>query len=150
MNIEKLKIYIKNNNQTKKKISEINSLTTELTKNEFRSIITTLGTDIKNKIIYETYHNPENFIPLQEVEKSSENSPLFIKGILSKFLIKNDISVAIKRENQNKEENETLSKTMIQLISSGEIFKKIMALSYDFGEEKNANILTNEEEKKNL
>ena len=177
------KDYIKNNNQTKEKISEINSLTSsnitekeliqaqinneqnykkinnnidnsckkfmnsELTKNEFRSIITTLGTDIKNKIIYETYHNPENFIPLQEVEKSSENSPLFIKGILSKFLIKNDITVAIKRENQNKEENETLSKTMIQLISSGEIFKKIMALSYDFGEEKNANILTNEEEK---
>ena len=110
-------------------------MNSELTKNEFRSIITTLGTDIKNKIIYETYHNPENFIPLQEVEKSSENSPLFIKGILSKFLIKNDITVAIKRENQNKEENETLSKTMIQLISSGEIFKKIMALSYDFDEE---------------
>ena len=27
-----------------------------------------LGTNIKNKIIYKTYHNPENFIPLQEVD----------------------------------------------------------------------------------
>ena len=122
-------------------------ISSKLTTNQFRSLITKLGTDIKNKIIYETYHNPEKYIPIKEIEKSDEKSSLFVKGILFKFLTKNNITVAIKKENKNKKEKETLSKTMIQLISSGEIFKKIMALSYDFGEEKNANILTNEEEK---
>ena len=103
-------------------------MNSELTKNEFRSLITKLGTDIKNKIIYKTYHNLEKFIPLQEVEKSSEDSPLFIKVILSKFLFKNYITITIKKENQNQNEKDTLSKTMIQLISTGEIFQKILSL----------------------
>ena len=125
-------------------------MNSKLTTNEFRSLITTLGTDIKNKIIYETYHHPEDFIPLKEIENSTEDSPFFIKGILSKFLIKNNITVAIKKQNENEKKKETLSKTMIQLISSGEIFKKIMTVTYDYNEEKNATILTNEKEKNNF
>ena len=83
-------------------------MNSKLTTNEFRSLITTLGTDIKNKIIYETYHHPEDFIPLKEIENSTEDSPFFIKGILSKFLIKNNITVAIKKQNENEKKKETL------------------------------------------
>ena len=53
---------------------------------------------MKNKIIYETYNNPEQFIPLKEAEKAEENTTLFMEGILSKLLINNKISVAIKKD----------------------------------------------------
>ena len=121
-------------------------ISSKLTTNQFRSLITKLGTDIKNKIIYETYHNPEKYIPIKEIEKSDEKSSLFVKGILFKFLTKNNITTAIKKENKNENQdkkNDLISISMIQLISSGEIFKKVLTLSYDYGEDKNAEILTN-------
>ena len=121
-------------------------ISSKLTTNQFRSLITKLGTDIKNKIIYETYHNPEKYIPIKEIEKSDEKSSLFVKGILFKFLTKNNITTAIKKKNENENQdkkNDLISISMIQLISSGEIFKKVLTLSYDYGEDKNAEILTN-------
>ncbi len=125
-------------------------MNSKLTTSEFTNLITILGTDIKNQIIYETYHNPEKFIPLKEAEQSDENSSLFIKGILSKALRNNNITVAIKKEEENEKENDyekdTFSISMIQLISTGKAFKKIITLSFDYGKKKNLQILTDEKE----
>ena len=138
-----------NNKEEYKKINtEINEscnklMTESLTPKEYLNKITQLGTNIKNKIIYETYNEPDQFIPLKETEKSDPNSTLFIEGILAKALINNNITVAIEKTTKNND----LSLTLLQLISSGEVFQKVINVTYDYGEDRNIEILSNEEEK---
>ena len=126
-------------------------MNSKLTTNEFTKVINLLGTDIKNKIIYETYHSPENFIPLKEAEKSDENSFLFINSLISKMLLNNNITVAIQKEkenekdNENEKENDIFSISMIQLISTGKAFKKKLTLSFNYPKEKYMEILSNKE-----
>ena len=109
-------------------------------------IIASLGINIKNKIIYEIYHEPNKFIKLKLLEKENKKPALFFERLFSNLFINNDITVAIKK----KEDDIKQTLTLIYLILSGEIFKKIISISYDFGEERNLLILTNEEEINNL
>ena len=95
--------------------------------------ITSLGTNLKNKIIYKAYNEPHKFIPLKETEKANINEIIFIEGIIAKTLINNKIIVSIEKETSNKD----LSLTMLQLLSSGEAFQKIINIIYDNGKEKN-------------
>ena len=126
-------------------------MNSKLTTNEFTKLINLLGIDIKNKIIYETYHSPENFIPLKEAEKSDENSFLFINTLISKMLLNNNITVAIQKEkenekdNENEKENDIFSISMIQLISTGKAFKKKLTLSFNYPKETYMEILSNKE-----
>jgi hypothetical protein len=108
--------------------------------------VSSFGSNIKNSIIYETYHNPEKFVEKKEVEKSKEGTTLFIEGALFSLLENNDITCAIEKE--TKKENE--AKTTLQLITSGEIFRKKISVSSEYGEEKNAKILSSEQEKQNF
>ena len=110
---------------------------------QYLNKITTLGTNIKNKIIYEAYNKPDEFISLKEAEKAKMNTTLFIEGILAKVLIENNVIVLIEKTTKNND----LALTLLQLISSGEIFQKIISVTYDYGEEKNIKIISNEEEK---
>ncbi len=117
-----------------------------LTEQEYHNLLIILGINIKNKIIYETYNHPERFIPLKEAEKAEETSTLFVKGILSKLLIKNKITVAIKKE-YIKENNE-IALSLLQAISTGDAFKRIIMLTYNINEKKNPALLTDEEVQK--
>ena len=119
---------------------------TELTTKEYLKEITTLGTNLKNKIIYEAYNEPEKFVPLKETEKANMTETIFVEGILAKTLINNKIIVSVEKETSN----EDLSLTMLQLLSSGEAFQKKINITYDYGEEKNAKIITNEKEKESF
>ena len=58
-----------------------------LTTKQYLKEITTLGTNLKNKIIYEAYNEPDKFIPLKETEKANMKETIFIEGILAKILI---------------------------------------------------------------
>ena len=109
----------------------------QLTQKEYLKEITTLGTNLKNKIIYEAYNEPDKFIPLKETEKANMTETIFVEGILAKTLINNNIIVSIEKETSNKD----LSLTMLQLLSSGEAFKKVLNITYDYGEKQNAKIL---------
>ena len=101
---------------------------------------------MKNKIIYETYNYPELFIPLKEAEKAEENTTLFMEGILSKLLINNKISVAIKKDYIK--ENEKIVLPLVQAISTGDAYKKIITITYDINEKKNPSLLIDEEVQK--
>ena len=119
---------------------------TELTTKEYLKEITTLGTNLKNKIIYEAYNKPEKYVPLKETEKANMTETIFVEGILAKTLINNKIIVSVEKETSN----EDLSLIMLQLLSSRESFQKTINITYDYGEEKNATIITNEKEKKSF
>ncbi len=99
--------------------------------------------NVKNSIIYETFHNPDKFVKKEETENSKEGSTLFIEGALLSILGNNDITCA--NEKETKSENE--AKTTLQLITSGEVFRKKISISSDYGEDRNAEILSSEEEK---
>ena len=74
------------------------------------------------------------------------NDTIFIEGILAKALINNKITLSIEKETSN----EDLALTMLQLLSSGEAFQKIINITYDYGEEKNVKIITNKKERENF
>ncbi len=71
------------------------------------------------------------------------NETLFIEGILAKTLINNNIIVSIEKETSNKD----LLLTMLQLLSRGEEFQKIINITYDYGKEKISKIIVNEKER---
>ncbi len=123
-------------------ISE-NLLNSKMTQITYIENVSSFGSNVKNSIIYETYHNPEKFVKKEEAENSDEGSTLFIEGALLSLLGNNDITCAITKD--TKSENE--AKTTLQLITSGEVFRKKINISSDYGEEKNAEILSSEEEK---
>ncbi len=74
------------------------------------------------------------------------NDTIFIEGILAKALINNKITLSIEKETSN----EDLALTMLQLLSSGEAFQKIINITYDYGEEKNVKIITNKKERESF
>ena len=126
-------------------ISE-NLLNSKMTQISYIESVSAFGSNIKNSIIYETYHNPDKFVKKEEAEQSIEGTTLFIEGALLSVLGNNDITCAIEKETKN--ENE--AKTNLQLITSGEIFRKKISVSSEYGEEKNAKILSSEEQKQNF
>ena len=123
-------------------ISE-NLLNSKMTQITYIENVSSFGSNVKNSIIYETFHNPEKFVKKEEAENSNEGSTLFIEGALLSLLGNNDITCAITKD--TKSENE--AKTTLQLVTSGEVFRKKINISSDYGEEKNAEILSSEEEK---
>ena len=135
----------KKEEERKKEIDIIidNLLNSKMTQTTYIENVSSFGSNVKNSIIYETFHNPEIFVKKEEVENSKEGSTLFIEGALLTLLGNNDITSAIKKDTIN--ENE--AKTTLQLITSGEVFRKKISISSDNGEEKNAEILSSKEEK---
>ena len=110
-------------------ISE-NLLNSKMTQISYIESVSAFGSNIKNSIIYETYHNPDKFVKKEEAEQSIEGTTLFIEGALLSVLGNNDITCAIEKETKN--ENE--AKTNLQLITSGEIFRKKISVSSEYGE----------------
>jgi hypothetical protein len=121
-------------------------LNEKMTEIEYHNLLIILGINIKNKIIFETYNYPEKFIPLKEAEKANPNTTLFMEGILSKLLISNKVTVAIRKDNQN--ESDKIALSLLSAISTGEAFKKIITLTYNIDEKKNPLLLTDEEVQK--
>jgi hypothetical protein len=107
------------------------------------STITELGQKIKENIIYETFNNPEKFIKPEELENSQEGSLEFIEGAFSSILSQNNITFAIEKESEDKEQ----AKLNLQLITSGEAFKKNLKISLSKGNETDALIISNETER---
>ena len=114
----------------------------KLTEQEYYNSLIILGINIKFKIIYEIYNYPEQFIPLKEAEKAEENTTLFMKGILSKLLMNNNITVAIKKD-YIKEDN-SIALSLLQSISTGDAFKKLITITYNINEKKNPLFFTDE------
>lgn len=115
-------------------------------KETYFSDITKLGQKIKENIIYETFNNPEKFKKLEELENSEEGSLEFIEGALSSVLSQNNITYAVEKETTDKDQ----AKLNLQLITSGEAFKKNLKISSSKGNEYDSLIISNEVERENF
>ena len=111
------------------------------------------GNIAKKEIKEEKKKNPEKFIETKEALKlENEDKGLFALGLISQNLEDIGVETAIEKNSDNDEGEEGL--TSMQFISNGFIAKKKYDLHFEFGEERNEELLNNKEEyeefKKNL
>ena len=132
--------------ERKEEIKEIgNKLLKEPLKSneDYLENVTKFGQKMKENVIYEVYNYPEKFVKPEDIQNAKKGSLEFIEGILSSLLSQNNITSAIEKETSDKD----ISRICLQLITSGEAFRKIIKICSTQGEEKDALILSNEEEK---
>ena len=74
----------KKEEERQKEIERISEalLNSKMTQTTYIENVSSFGSNVKNSIIYETYHNPEIFVKKEETENSKEGSTLFIEGAL--------------------------------------------------------------------
>ena len=103
------------------------------------------GNIVKKEIEDETEINPNKFIPKTQALNSEEvDKELFVLGLLSQNLEQLGIkSVIEKGETNSKNDDEYI--TNLQFIINGLCDKKKYTLKFDFGEEKNEELLYNKE-----
>ena len=108
-----------------------------------------LGIITKKEIHEEKLKNPEKFIDTSEALKleKTDNS-LFALGLLSKKLEDLGIETAIEKETNDDEED--AAATCLQFIASGLADKKKYDLHFEFGEERNEQLLNDENEFENF
>ena len=110
-----------------------------------------IGDIIKNEIIEinENNENKDNYIPVEEAIKSNDkNSSEFVLGLLAKNLEKIGITTVIEKEKKEEELKYEESNTLLQFVVNGLATKKKHELHFDISEERNEELLINEEEQK--
>ena len=106
-----------------------------------------IGSIIEEKIIEEKKENPEKFIPIEEaIEQDNKQDSIFCFGLLAKNLEDHGIMTVIQKEEDKTEEEKELSTCTLDFICNGMINKKKYDLHFDFGEERNEQLLLNEYE----
>lgn len=124
-------------------LEKLKNFENEFTAYNILDLISTIGSLVNNYINTTKKSTPGYFIDISEALKSKSNSPLFISGIMAKYLSNQGINVAIEEKSSSK----TLTKSLLDWLLMGLLkFKKII-LHLDYGETKNNEILENEEEK---
>ena len=101
----------------------------------------------KKEIIEEKKNNPDKFIKTEEALKChNKESSVFVMGLLAKHLENNGITTAIEKNiNQNDLEE---GNTTLQFMVNGLGQKTRYNLHFDIGEERNEELLYNEEEQR--
>ena len=140
-------ISINNNPSENNEISEINAREIEenIKINKTLENMCILGNIAKKEIKEEKEKNPEKFIETSEALKLEETDEgLFALGLLSQNLEGIGIETAIEK-NSNEDENDAAA-TCLQFIANGLAKKKKYDLHFEFGEERNEELLNNKEE----
>jgi hypothetical protein len=111
-----------------------------------------LGNIFKNEIKREKKNNPEKFIETQKaLELKNQDQQLFSLGLLSKNLEDIGIETAIEKDDDIDEDDEHDSATTIlEYIMNGYIKKKKYDLHFDFGKQRNEELLKNKKEYEKL
>ena len=110
----------------------------------------TLGNIIKNEIKREKKNNPEKFIETkQALELKNQDQQLFSLGLLSKNLEDIGIETAIEKDNEITDEHDSAT-TVLEYIMNGYIQKKKYDLHFDFGKQRNEELLKNKYEYEKL
>ena len=141
----------------RQKDSRNNSNNKTLTKEEEKEKInqtledmSIMGTIIKDQIIEEKITHPEKFVSIQEAatkENMDNDNPLFIMGLLAQNLENQGVTTAIEKESTNSNDNGA-SNTALQFMINGMGMQKKYSLHFDFGEERNEELLNDKEEQK--
>ena len=127
-------------------LEQFKSFEKDLTPCNILDLISTIGSLVNNYINNMKKTSPKHFIDISTALRSKKDSPLFISGIMAKFLSNQGINVAIEEKASSK----TLTKSLLDWLLIGLLkFKKIV-LHLDYGETKNELILENEEEQKKI
>jgi len=107
-----------------------------------------MGTIIKDQIIEEKITHPEKFVSIQEAatnENKDNGNPLFIMGLLAQNLENQGVTTAIEKESSNNSDNEA-SSTALQFMINGMGMQKKYNLHFDFGDERNEELLNDKQE----
>ena len=110
-----------------------------------------MGSIMKKEILEEKISEPEKFIPIEEATKEEKDDGLFCLGVLAKHFENAGITTAIEKKEIIEEESQNEANTILQFISNGMVGKKKFNLHFDFGEQRNNQLLNdkNEQEKFN-
>ena len=127
-------------------IEQFKTFENDLTPCNILDLVSTIGSLVNKYINDINKANPDHFYNISKALKAKKDSPLFIAGIMAKFLSDQGINVAIEEKSSSK----TLTKSLLDWLMIGLLkFKKIV-LHLDYGDNKNNEILESEEEQKNL
>ena len=101
------------------------------------------GNIMKKEILKEKINNPKKYIEINEALKSEEkDKELFSLGLLSNSLESLGIETVIEKDVNNYEKSKIGdSSTTLQFLSNGFINKKKYKLHFDFGKDRNEQIL---------
>ena len=126
----------------------INYITDQQTNNKINNVLEDMcifGAATKNKIKKEKIKHPEKFIDTnQALKMESQDQGLFALGLLSKNLEDLGIETAIEKNENLGEQNADL--TGLQFLTNGLINKKKYDLHFEFGEQRNNELLNNKVE----
>ena len=143
-------VYLNDSEKQKERLAKIDEiieiiLEKEMTFKNYCEYIIKLGNEIKNDIIYRIYHSPQQFYSKYELSQITENSPLFIQGVLKEYLNNLGILTVIEK---NPSKKFKFYKVMNHLINSGDIYDNILTIKYNLDLKKEILVLTNQAEQK--
>jgi len=136
------------------KAGKLKSLTDEEIKKEKNKVqlledMNKMGTIMKETILEEKKTNPEKFFTTEEIIDQKE-SDLFALGIFSKALESQGMVTAIEKEANENDDDKKIAQTSLQFLINGMSEKPKYNLHFDFGEDKNKQLLNDENERKNF
>ena len=129
-------------------------ITKEKNKTQLLEDMNAMGIIMKEQILEEKKTNPNKFYSTKEIiaQKDSEDNNLYALGIFAKILEDQGMVIAIEKNNYNNEEEEKISKesakTSLQFLINGMYNIPKYNLHFDFGNEKNTQLLNDENERK--
>ena len=105
------------------------------------------GNIMKNQIIEEKFRNPEKYIEINEaLNLEKEDQGLFALGLLGNILEQNGTEVIIEKEDNTNKNEQDEAITTLQFISSGLAQKTKYSLHFDFGDQRNEQLLNDKNE----
>ena len=108
--------------------------------------MSTMGTIMKEQIIEEKKTNPEKFYTDEEIIKNKTDEQTYALGIFSKVIENQGTVTAI--EKNSSEDTKSSAQTSLQFLVNGMSDKSKYDLHFDLGEDKNNQLLDDEEERK--
>jgi hypothetical protein len=109
------------------------------------------GDTTKREILKQKGDNPSKYIPIDEaIEKGNSNYVFFVLSILAKNLMNEGCIVAIERDQPSNENENHEHNTTVQFLVNGMYNFKKYIFHFDFGEEKNNELLNNNDEQVNF
>ena len=126
--------FIKCNNQNKK--------------NEILEDMCKMGCIMKKEITEKKKYNSKKLISIENALSDKKNKQIFCLGVLAQNLENMGIITAIEKKSNNDEYSQNASNTILQFITNGLISKNKYNFHFDFGEQRNNELLTNKVEQK--
>ena len=119
----------------------------EVDKTQLLEDMSTMGTIMKEQILSNKETNPEKYISEEEIIKNKSDEQTYALGIFSKVLENQGMVTAIEKDN-NSEDAKNTAQTSMQFLVNGMSDKSKYDLHFELGDEKNSQLLNDEEERR--